>query len=268
MEAQALDKLIALASAAHIGDPGTDVPSILVPAGYGLKSLEKLQAAPSRFRGTFTTRSIVDFANYVMAEDGARVFVDSDDMDALAYFDLGDAAHPGHGEHRASLALKKTAPHQAVLQAHGTPFSQKELAHWVEDWHHCITGESTSGNEMSAKQLANAVRKIEVKATSERSHEEGDWNAKRTGLDALDVSAGNDTPAVIRFHCLPYEGLKARTFELRVSILAGSDDKPKIKLRVMGHEGLQEEMATEFKEVLEGHLAAHATLLLGGFQKH
>ena len=266
MEAQALEKIIALAHAGQIGNPGTDVPTMLVPTGYALESLEKYQETPSRFRGAFKTSSIDDYAAYVNAENTARVFVDTDDMDAEAFFDLGTTGSAGHGEHRALLKLQRTAPYTACLQAHDSAFGQKELAHFIEDWHAHITGESTSGNELTAKQLANMVRRIEVKATAERTHEEGDWNTKRSGLDALDASAGEDTPAFIRFACLPYEGLSLRTFDLRVSILT-DDNKPRIKLRITGLEGIQEEVAKEFKAVLGEHLGDHATLLLGNFRK-
>lgn len=265
MDAQTIDKLQALFHAASIGHPGTDVPTMLVPEGYQLQALERYQDAPSRFRGVYATRSIEDFATYVNGEGRAKVFVDTDDMDALAWFDLGDAEAPGHGEHRASLALQKTAPYKAALAAHDNAFTQKDLAHWIEDWHAHIEGEGTSGNVLSSKQLANMVRRIEIRASSERTHEEGDWSAKRTGLDAIDATAGTDTPAVIRFTCLPYEGLQLRTFDLRVSILA-DDAKPRIKLRIMGLEGIQEEMAQEFKEVLDKKLSAEGVrLLLGNF---
>ncbi|TFH86628.1 DUF2303 family protein [Billgrantia azerbaijanica] len=267
MDANTIEKIQSLVHAAEIGHPGTDVPTMLVPEGYKLASLEKYQDAPSRFRGTFSTRSIEDFAAYVNDQDVAQVFVDIDRMRASALFDLGNAAAPGHGEHRSLLELQRTAPYAACLNAHGSAFGQKELAHWIEDWHDHIEGESTNGNTLSPKQLANMVRKIEIKATSERTHEDGDWNAKRTGLDALDASAGEDTPAVIRFTCLPYEGLSLRTFDLRVSILT-DDSKPKIKLRIMGLEGIQEEMAKEFKDVLESQLHPDTVrLLLGGFTK-
>lgn len=266
MDAQAIDKIQALVQASQIGHPGTDVPTMLVPEGYRLASLEQYQEAPSRYRGVYSTRSIDDFAEYVNTQEIAEVFVDTDDMDALAFFDLGNPVSPGHAEHRASLALQKTAPYRAVLSAHESAFGQKELAHWIEDWHAHIEGESTNGNMLSPKQLANMVRRIEIKATSERSHEDGDWNAKRTGLDAIDASTGTDTPAVIRLTCLPYEGLPLRTFDLRVSILTDID-KPKIKLRVMGLEGIQEEIARDFKDVLRANLDDDATLLLGNFKK-
>ncbi|MBB3192083.1 DUF2303 family protein [Halomonas cerina] len=267
MDANTIEKIEALVAASQIGAPGTDVPTMLVPNGYSLESLERYQDTPSRFRGTFSTSSIEDYAAYVNAQAVAQVFVDTDDMDALAFFDLGSAEAAGHGEHRARLKLQRTAPYAACLQAHDRAFGQKDLAHWIEDWHAHITGESSQGKELSAKQLANLVRRIEVKATSERTHEEGDWNARRTGLDAMDASAGDDTPAFIRFACLPYEGLRLRTFDLRVSILT-DDSKPRIKLRIMGLEGIQEEIAKEFKAVLEQQLHPDTVrVLLGNFSK-
>ncbi|WP_447043941.1 DUF2303 family protein [Vreelandella sp. H-I2] len=266
MDHQAIDRIQSLVHAAMIGNPGTDVPTLLVPEGYALESLEKYQENPSRFRGTFSTESIEDYGNYVNAEDEARVFVDVDAMRAAAFFDLGNPGSPGHGEHRAYLKLEATGAYVACLQANGNSFAQKELAHWIEDWHHCITGIDSNGEDLTAKQLANAVRKIEIKATSERSHEEGDWNTKRSGMDALDATAGDATPDIIRFHCLPYEGLTYRTFEMRVSILT-DDIKPKLKLRIIGLETAQEEMAKEFKHVLANELGANTTLLLGSFSK-
>ncbi|WKD26620.1 YfdQ family protein [Halomonas sp. KG2] len=266
MDHQAIEKIEALVHAATIGNPGTFEPTLLVPEGYKLQSLEPFMEAPTRFRGAFATSSIEDYANYVNAEDEARVFVDIDAMRAKSFFDLGNPATPGHGDHTASLRLEKTGAFEACLSANGTSFAQKELAHWIEDWHHCITGIDSNGEDLTAKQLANAVRKIEIKATQERSHEEGDWNTKRSGMDALDASAGAATPDIIRFHCIPYEGLAYRTFEVRVSILT-DDIKPKLKLRIIGLETAQEEMAKEFKQVLADELEENATLLLGSFSK-
>ena len=266
MDHQAIDRIQSLVHAAMIGNPGTDVPTLLVPEGYTLKSLEQFQETPSRFRGAFATSSIEDYGNYVNAEDVARVFVDIDAMRAKAFFDLGNPGLPGHGEHTASLSLEKTGAYEACLQANGSSFAQKDLAHWIEDWHHCITGIDSFGEAMSAKQLANAVRKIEITTTSERRHEEGNWNTKREGMDALDANTGASTPDIIRFTCIPYEGLSERMFEMRVSILA-DDIKPKLKLRIIGLETAQEEMAKEFKRVLQEELEENATLLLGSFSK-
>ncbi|WP_159340737.1 DUF2303 family protein [Vreelandella aquamarina] len=266
MDHQAIEKIEALVHAAQIGNPGTDTPTMLVPKGYELQSLENFQQSPARFRGSFTTSSIEDYAAYVNEEDESRVFVNVDAMSAKAFFDLGNAAEPGHGDHTATLTLEKTSAFVACLNAHESAFGQKELAHWIEDWHHCITGIDSNGVEMTAQKLAAAVRRIEIKATSERVSEDRDWGSSRSGMDALDASAGDSTPDIIRFHCLPYEGLSFRTFDIRVSILA-DDSKPRLKLRIIGLEAVKEEMAKEFKDVLAKELDEHSTLLLGAFKK-
>lgn len=266
MNAEAIQKIQELTQAASIGNPGTDVPTLLVPSGFKLASLEAYMDAPKRFRGCFTTRSLADYAEYVNIQDAANVYVDIDNMSAEAFFDIGDSADPGHGEHTARLQLERTAPYAAMAGAHGATFGQRDLAHWIEDWHAHIEGEDSSGNSMSPGQLAAAVRRIDIKSTSERSHEDGDWNASRSGLDRLDARTGGAIPAVIRFTCTPYEYLSVHTFELRVSILTDSD-KPKLKLRAIGLEAQQEEIAQEFKATLAEHLDEPATLLLGTFDK-
>lgn len=266
MEAATLDKLQDLIQASTIGNPGTDVPSILVPNGFALKSLESLMDTPSRFRGQFSTTSIEDYAEYINAEEESRVFVDIEKMRAAAFFDLGTATVPGHGEHTATLTLEKTAPFAALLHADGTASAQKELAHWIEDWFANIEGEDSKGVSLSPGELGAAIRRIEIKATSERTHEDNDWNASRSGLDQLDAKTGGATPSIIHFTCTPYEGLSSRTFSLRVSIIA-DDQKPFLKLRIIGLEAEKELIAQEFKQVLKGQLGEGATLLLGNFSK-
>ncbi len=85
MDHQAIEKIEALVHAAQIGNPGTDTPTLLVPKGYELQSLEGFQQSPSRFRGSFTTSSIEDYAAYVNDEDELRVFVNVDSMSAKAF---------------------------------------------------------------------------------------------------------------------------------------------------------------------------------------
>ena len=40
-------------------------------------------------------------------------------------------------------------------------------------------------------------------------------------------------------------------------------DKPKIKLRIVGEETISEEIAEEFKDILNGSLAEKATIYIG-----
>ena len=51
MDHQAIDRIQSLVHAAMIGNPGTDVPTLLVPEGYTLKSLEQFQETFGRWFG-------------------------------------------------------------------------------------------------------------------------------------------------------------------------------------------------------------------------
>lgn len=266
MDSQAIQKIEDLVHAAQIGNPGTDIPTLLVPNGYKLHSLEAYQDAPGRFRGNFSTSSIDDFATYVTNEDQARVFVNVAEMVAVAFFNLGNPAQPGHGDHTARITAESTSGYQAIRYADEHQFTQRELANWIDDWHHSITGEDSNGKELTPKQLATAIRKVEIKSRSERTHEDGDWRQSAQGLDELDATTGDSTPSVICFQVQPYKDLPFRDFELQVSIIA-DDANPKFKLRVKALEHHKEEIAQDFKDVLSKALGNDVPLLLGNFSR-
>lgn len=56
MDHQAIEKIEALVHAAQIGNPGTYEPTMLVPEGYKLQSLEAFMDSPTRFRGALNRR--------------------------------------------------------------------------------------------------------------------------------------------------------------------------------------------------------------------
>ena len=66
-------------------------PTAVLPEGVKVVDLEKYQVGRSRFRGVFSTSSLVDFSSYVTerAIDGARGFIDQDEMTCTLIFNLG-----------------------------------------------------------------------------------------------------------------------------------------------------------------------------------
>ena len=63
---------------------------------------------------------------------------------------------------------------------------------------------------------------------------------------------------------VPYEGLTVRNITLRVSIIT-SGAQPMLKLRWVGEEVQREEIAQEFKSVLDAQIGEAAKLILGTF---
>ena len=99
----------------------TFMPTAILPEGAKFFDLERFAVGRSRFRGTFSTNSLLDFGKYVTdrAVVNAQGFIDQDEMSCLVMFNIGDAANPGHADDRAALKLKPTAGYKAVREIGG-----------------------------------------------------------------------------------------------------------------------------------------------------
>ncbi|WP_122848467.1 DUF2303 family protein, partial [Pseudomonas viridiflava] len=62
-------------------DLGTSMPTVVLPEGAKIVNLEQYGAGRSRFRGTFSTNSLADFAKYVIdrAVADAKGFINQDE---------------------------------------------------------------------------------------------------------------------------------------------------------------------------------------------
>lgn len=260
----------------------TDTPTALVPNSAQVVNLEDYMTGRSRFRGVLSTSSLAEFCNYVTQRapgldvtslDGtqkvpsstavAQGFVDQDAMSCAVFFNLGDSANPGHADDRAVLKLKPTAAFKALSTIAGSTLTQKDLAEWMEDWAPYLR--ATVGEEsMGIAAAIAAVRNITIKAASERTHQEGNFNASRSAMDRIEAESQDRLPDALHFAIVPYEGLIERSFTLRLSILTGGD-KPALKPRWVGEEIQREEIAQEFKVALSTYLGGAATLYLGSF---
>lgn len=163
----------------------TITPTIVLPEATKIVNLEQFGAGRSRFRGTFSTNSLTDFAKYVSdrAVADAKGFINQDEMTCSVLFNLGNEEVPGHADDRAVLKLKPTAAYQAVQAISGKAMSQKDMSDWIEDWHGTL---SAVGDELQNIPLAKAiaaVRTITVGIFGKRSHRQRDTRQpQRNGL--------------------------------------------------------------------------------------
>lgn len=244
----------------------TYTPTALLPEGVKVIDLEKYQAGRSRFRGVLATNSLVDFSAYVTerAVEGARGFIDQEDMACTLIFNLGTNSVPGHADDRAVLRLKSSAGYKAVQAVPGRPMSQKELSDWIEDWNASLSATDDAGQQMSIVKAIAAVRTITIKASSESDHAISETRTSRSAMDQIEATSKETLPAALVFSVVPYEGLSMRNITLRVSVIT-SGAQPMLKLRWIGEEMQREEIAQEFKSVLEAHIGEAAQLTLGTF---
>ena len=228
--------------------------------------LEKYQAGRSRFRGVLATNSLVDFSAYVKerAIEGARGFIDQDEMTCTLIFNLGTNVAPGHADDRAVLRLKPSAGYKAVQSIPGRSLSQKDLSDWIEDWNASLSATDETGQTMSIVKAIAAVRTITIKASSESDHAVSETRTSRSAMDQIEATSKETLPSSLVFSVVPYEGLSVRDITLRVSVIT-SGAQPMLKLRWVGEEVQREEIAQEFKTVLQEKIGTNASLSLGSF---
>ncbi len=253
-----------------IAAAGRDLPAlgpvVVVPQHFNVVDLERYQEGRNRFRGTYSTHSLVDFGAYVVerAAPDARGFIDQDAMSCTVLFNLGTPDQPGHADDRAVLRLKPSAAFAAVQAICGQNLVQKAMSDWIEDWHQHLTATDENGASMTIAKAIAAVRTITVKASSESDHAVTETRASRSAMDSIEASSKETLPAWLDFKVVPFEDLGEHTIRLRVSVIT-SGSQPQLKLRWLGEEAQREAIAKEFKEVLEARTCTAAKLTLGNF---
>lgn len=241
-------------------------PIVVLPNEYQVVALEKWQAGRSRFRGIYSTHSLADFSAYVADRSikTAKGFIDQDQMTCILLFNLGDDKAPGHADDRAVLKLKPSAGYKAAQEIGGRAMSQKDLSDWIEDWHQYLTPVDAEGTAIPVAKAIAAVRTITVKATSESETSVGETSASRSAMDQIEARSKETLPTALLFSVIPFEGLTEQQIQLRISVIT-SGSQPVLKLRWLGEEVQREDIAQEFKTVLQQQIGANAALAIGSF---
>ncbi|WP_085696317.1 DUF2303 family protein [Pseudomonas sp. B26(2017)] len=261
---EALQLVIDAALSAAGATLPTHTPVVLVPESTKLTNLETYQAGRSRFRGTFSTTSLVDFGAYVQERGEGLGFIDQDAMSSVVYFNLGTPEVPGHADDKAALRLKATVAFNAVQEISGRRMAQRDLSDWIEDWNHNLTGFDAAGNALPIAKVVASIRNITIKSLSESDHAVTEVSTSRSAMDQIEATSKETLPANLVFTTSPYEGLSVREFTLRLSIIT-SGSAPALTLRWVGEAAQREEIAQEFKGVLLDQVQDKATLRLGAF---
>ena len=224
---------------------------LVVPNGFDVSNLESYMANRDSYRFAFATKSINDFGEYCKEFDkeGAKCFVNSDNMNAKTIFDLGTEGAPLHQRHSAKLQLDKTAAFKALLKINGDHLNQKDAANFIEDWADNIKVVCKAGKAMTISQAAKQLREITIERMASVDSRVSDFGESMTAMERVEAKNQDVIPASMEFTCHPYHGLVNRAFTVRVAILTGGN-KPEVSLRIIKLEAQEEDMAEEFKEIL------------------
>ena len=235
----------------QLSEVGTDIPTLVTPDHMNVKSLENYMANPSRYRMAYSTTSIEDFIEYCIEfeKEGATCFVDAESMTAKTIFDLGTIDLPEHKEHKAKLALKKTAAFKALLNCDGVKLSQKTAAEFLEEWEDNISILNQDGEAMTMRQAAKSLRDLTIESAREVNSQVNDFSESMSAMERVEAKNQHSLPSAVIFNCVPYLALEDRAFTIRLSIITGGD-RPSIGLRIVRIDATEEEIALEFKEKL------------------
>lgn len=244
----------------------TDSGAVALPNHFQLHDLEPYMMFRRRQRGHMATNSVASFAEYCKAhaEDGARVFIDSESMTAKAVLNLGNTDGPGHADNTASVTLTKTAAFEALLtHANGRGMTQTQMAEFLEDWPDLIECYKDSAN-VTNKQAIAAIRKLTVESMRKLENEEQALAASKTTFEAVKATSSDPIPTHIYFKCVPYAGLPERTFVLRFGVLTSG---PTTVLRIVKREEHEEEMAEEFAQRVTDAIGDSIPVTIGKYSR-
>lgn len=244
------------------------IAATIAPDNFKAIDTEQFQPLRRRFRGRMATTSLADFIYYVkLRTEGvapAPGFIDSDKLSATVLFNLGTVELPGHADDVALLNLKASPAYAAILAAHGSTLQHADALNWLQDWVDHIGYADEDGTDMPAATTYNALRKLTIAATSERTSEERTHGASRSALEQVEARGAAALPAFVRFVCTPYAGLPERVFYLRINV-RDNGGKPVIQLRIRNLDSEKEAIAQEFKAELLRELEGRAALVIGTF---
>ncbi len=250
MDKSAIDAITELSASDTTALSDADFPAIVIPGGSSLESLEHLQLQPNHLVSHYTTHVLTDFINYSIKQldEFSVTYIDTDTAKAVTIFDHGDKINPLWGRHRASLKLQKTPSYKALIEADNQQQSQIELIDFFIDWESAITFQDENSQNIPFKTAINRIRKLSINTQSSAELEQGDFKSKKSAMESVDITSGQDTPpASFFFTASPHDGFEHCKFLCNIRTTTHGDDV-RIKYRIIGLDSEKENIANEFKD--------------------
>lgn len=256
--------------------PPTFVPTMALRDDVKVVSLEKYDDTPAFHRAGFGTSRLTDFIDYLSGDTQGQhtaVFIDEDASGAHAIIDMGTHAQPGWGHHIARLVMRRTPEYAAIQDISGESLTQRQLIEFLEDFHYCITPiiKQSGQDEGAPGSVAHAiqiVRKIEISASKDQTHEENDYEHVAEGMESIEMRGrqGNKIEE-LQIHCSPFEDTGQRTITVRVSMSTESGT-PKLKLRIKSPEVITRNIQSEIESNIHSAEELNGARVFVGQIKH
>lgn len=216
---------------------------------FHIKNTETFAPHRNRKRGTFKTPMLDDFKAYV-ADKKAPIFVNPQDMTAIAIFNYGDDEQQGHCDDTAQLKLEPTIIYKKLQAIKDKKFNQREFATFLEDYASVFTAIDGSGEHIDFSIAITAVRNMKVDNERKTESTVNHLTETRSAFDKIEANATmGKLPAYLKVTDTAYVGLQEREISLRL-VLNTQDDKAYFALQIVKEELLQNELVDEFKQTI------------------
>jgi uncharacterized protein YfdQ (DUF2303 family) len=264
----------------------SDIHAVILPRELQVTRTDAFLQRPLHFTGRFDTSITEEFAQYTNDQESADVFIDNDQMRAVAFFDFGTDDYPENRYHTASIQLQKTADFNSLLTecSSSRVITQRDFVAWLEEYQSNIktyAKEIKTGLQpapINLSKAVNAIRNTIVKVEAEAVSKTEDHSESTSAFASIELKNYGNTPAYLDFTCTPYHGLflpvqatnqnddenTLRTFRVRISVITNSE-KPKFSLKILNHERHEEEMTKAFKTQIKDQLDEVVTVRIGTF---
>lgn len=233
-----------------------DFPAVALSNGYKLESLECFNKYKNQFEGNFRTHILNDFASYVdennPKDDSLKLFISSEFMTAITYFDMGSVELPGHCLHSARLDLKKTPEYSEYLKItgkHGESLSQEELIEFLIDFPAPIDFFNQDNEPMDFKKALTALRTLSMEKLANKTQTVEHGLSERSALERVELAGRAEIPCYAIFSAAPYDGFSVFGFKTRLKITTKNEIR--FSLYRINEGSAEEAMAREFEAKIQ-----------------
>lgn len=135
MNDNGVEALIDVGSALSEVRTAGDMPFVIVPHEYSVRSLEDLLPIPTRCRGTVKLRDAKSFIATVkrFSGDECQIYGDLRVGSFVAVFNDHTPADPGWRDHRATFCCEQSVEWKRWTEADGKKMTQPVFAEFIED---------------------------------------------------------------------------------------------------------------------------------------
>lgn len=168
-----------------------DMPFQLLPPNWSAKELPHLLPQPLRIVESPIFNHPESFARYykIFAESSTRIFADDNKKQAVSVFDCSEPHEPGHGDHRATLAMQEAPEWEVWKKISGKKLDRSDFSRFIEKNLDFITDESG----MSGADILGMCRDLRIKGSGDIIAKEDYTNGKRSLDIKLNHQVGGNT---------------------------------------------------------------------------